>query len=167
MDMVTGIKCDNIKCDFNDPTILYINYPEWINKPCPNCGENLLTQEDYDICAKMEMMSGIFEKMPGFKDLQNAFTSMFKGAEEDGLVSFDLVRNLFNGVPLEEDSVKEKFEDSKVQELNKNNDLLNKVKDKLKDRVLFPDRLEKLKESLKNIETKPEEIKKKKTRRSK
>ena len=100
MDIVSGIKCDNAQCDFNDPTVVYADYPQWINRACPKCGENLLTQEDYDICAQMEMMTEIVEKIPGFKDLlQNAFDeSMFKGIGEDGMVSFDTVRDLFKGI---------------------------------------------------------------------
>lgn len=43
-----GIKCDNVNCDFVDETVLISDYKEWLNKPCPKCGCNLLTQEDYD-----------------------------------------------------------------------------------------------------------------------
>jgi hypothetical protein len=43
-----GLKCDNPHCDFEDETIPIEDYEKWINKPCPKCGENLLTQEDYD-----------------------------------------------------------------------------------------------------------------------
>ncbi|MFA9219865.1 MAG: hypothetical protein ACEQSL_01620 [Sediminibacterium sp.] len=43
------ITCDNPKCDFTIPysedmeayTIIYLN------QPCPKCGENLLTEQDY------------------------------------------------------------------------------------------------------------------------
>lgn len=42
-----GLKCDNINCDWVDKTIAFNNYQEWINKPCPKCGENVLTEEDY------------------------------------------------------------------------------------------------------------------------
>ena len=40
-----GLKCDH--CDYKDTTIPYESFPEFINKPCPKCGENLLTIEDY------------------------------------------------------------------------------------------------------------------------
>lgn len=45
---ICGIKCDNPKCDFKDMSVKLENYNEWVNKPCPKCGENLLTQEDFD-----------------------------------------------------------------------------------------------------------------------
>lgn len=45
---VGGIKCDNGECDFKDMGVLFDNYNEWLNKPCPKCGSNLLTQKDLD-----------------------------------------------------------------------------------------------------------------------
>ena len=42
-----GLKCDNPKCDREDNTITFSNYTEWVNKPCPKCGENVLTEEDF------------------------------------------------------------------------------------------------------------------------
>lgn len=45
---ICGIKCDNPKCDFNDMSVKVEDYLKWLNKPCPRCGENLLTQEDFD-----------------------------------------------------------------------------------------------------------------------
>ena len=41
-----GLKCDS--CDWKDTTILFADYENWINKPCPMCGANVLTQEDYN-----------------------------------------------------------------------------------------------------------------------
>ncbi len=43
----SGLQCDNPNCDWIDPTITFDNYKDWLNKPCPKCGENLLTDEDY------------------------------------------------------------------------------------------------------------------------
>lgn len=43
---IHGIQCDH--CDYNDPTVKVEEYLKWLNKPCPNCGENLLTQADYN-----------------------------------------------------------------------------------------------------------------------
>lgn len=45
---VGGIKCDNPSCDYRDDSVSYEDYQDWLNKPCPCCGENLLTQEDLD-----------------------------------------------------------------------------------------------------------------------
>lgn len=43
------VTCDNPKCDY---TVPYTDLTEkylvlYIDKPCPKCGENLLTMEDY------------------------------------------------------------------------------------------------------------------------
>ena len=53
MAVVMGIKCDNPDCYFVDTTVTYEHYPEYINKPCPLCGQNLLTQNDYDMCKTL------------------------------------------------------------------------------------------------------------------
>lgn len=42
-----GIKCDNPKCDFVNMSVEFVDYKKWIDKPCPKCGENLLTKECY------------------------------------------------------------------------------------------------------------------------
>lgn len=42
------IKCDNEKCNYTNENISVENLNKWINKPCPKCGEILLTQENYN-----------------------------------------------------------------------------------------------------------------------
>lgn len=49
---VHGIKCDH--CPYNDMSVQPEEYDAWLNRPCPDCGENLLTQEDYDALKKMQ-----------------------------------------------------------------------------------------------------------------
>jgi len=72
---VFGIKCDNSKCNYTDPTVTYEDYPNWLNKPCPLCGCNLLTQADYDICKKMmdlaEIANSTYEVPENNDDLKN------------------------------------------------------------------------------------------------
>lgn len=41
------VVCDNPTCDFKIPSTSDINIVDCINKPCPECGENLLTEKDY------------------------------------------------------------------------------------------------------------------------
>lgn len=48
---ISGIKCDN--CSYKDYSVKFEEYPSYINKPCPICSHNLLTQKDYDKCVKM------------------------------------------------------------------------------------------------------------------
>ena len=43
-----GLVCDNPNCDYKNENVLFEDYSEWLDKPCPKCGENLLTQEDYE-----------------------------------------------------------------------------------------------------------------------
>jgi hypothetical protein len=61
---VMGIKCDNPDCDFADMTVPFEDYKNWVNKPCPQCGCNLLTQADYDntmmLFNVVEQMNKIF-----------------------------------------------------------------------------------------------------------
>ena len=45
---ILGIKCDNPSCDFADESIKVEDYHLWLNKECPKCASNLLTQADYE-----------------------------------------------------------------------------------------------------------------------
>ena len=42
----SGLKCDNPKCDWKDESIKLDDYDDWLDKPCPKCGEVVLTHED-------------------------------------------------------------------------------------------------------------------------
>lgn len=42
-----GIKCDNPYCNFRDDSAKVEDCKQWLNKPCPKCGQNLLTEKDY------------------------------------------------------------------------------------------------------------------------
>lgn len=61
-----GIKCDH--CDYKDETVHVDDYEQWVNKPCPDCGENLLTESDYDAVKQMQALAatlnGIFPAQP-------------------------------------------------------------------------------------------------------
>lgn len=67
---IGGIKCDNTECDYEDMTVKFDQFDEYLNKPCPCCGANLLTQEDLDTSLAMkqqfemlnDMMAGISEE---------------------------------------------------------------------------------------------------------
>jgi len=62
---IGGIKCDNKECDFKDMSVLFENYDKWLNKPCPKCGSNLLTEQDYDTVRIIMDIAGIInEVMP-------------------------------------------------------------------------------------------------------
>lgn len=40
-------------CDYQDNTIKFEQYKEYINYPCPACGSPLLTQADYDTTLEL------------------------------------------------------------------------------------------------------------------
>ena len=48
---ISGIKCDS--CNFKNDSVSYENYANWVNKPCPDCGANLLTEEDMELCKAL------------------------------------------------------------------------------------------------------------------
>lgn len=63
---IRGIKCDNPNCDFSDMDVNYEDYENWLNKPCPKCGCNLLTQKDYDACRIYMKVAKFLNKLPSF-----------------------------------------------------------------------------------------------------
>lgn len=53
--MPRGMKCDNPECDWKDIYVRFENYEEYIDRPCPKCGSNLLTRECYErACAGIQ-----------------------------------------------------------------------------------------------------------------
>ncbi len=62
---VGGIKCDNPTCDYMDQAVELKDYPNWLNKPCPKCGSNLLTQADYDNVQAIIELTGIINQSLG------------------------------------------------------------------------------------------------------
>jgi len=42
-----GLKCDNPKCDWKSEDIKVEDAEKYLNTPCPKCGENILTEEDF------------------------------------------------------------------------------------------------------------------------
>lgn len=51
--IIKGIKCDNPDCDYHNDSVEVQDYSLWLNKPCPKCGENLLTEADYKTVKRM------------------------------------------------------------------------------------------------------------------
>ena len=48
------IKCDNEECGWEDKIVTDDQYQDYIDKPCPCCGENLLTREAYENVMRMK-----------------------------------------------------------------------------------------------------------------
>lgn len=61
---IKGIKCD--ACGWKDDTVRFGDYPKWLNKPCPICGANLLTDADIKTVKKLirliEILNNILPK---------------------------------------------------------------------------------------------------------
>lgn len=62
---VQGIKCDAVDCDFGDENVTEESYPEWLNKPCPLCGANLLTEEDFAAVKLLHSLAELINTMHG------------------------------------------------------------------------------------------------------
>lgn len=104
----SGLKCDNTECDWRDDSVVFDNYKEWINKPCPKCGENVLTEEDYELAEVLrktaEFINSLseeelkeFNESMGINSLQDLKdTPMFKDAKgmdtvkDEGTVSMTI-----------------------------------------------------------------------------
>lgn len=61
--VIKGIKCDNPDCDYNDMSVKVEDYKDWLNKPCPKCGENLLTKKDYKNTKRLIAFTKIMNKI--------------------------------------------------------------------------------------------------------
>lgn len=58
-----GIKCDNPDCDYRDETVKVEDYSNWLDRPCPKCGNNLLTKEDYKSFKKLLSLIKVINKI--------------------------------------------------------------------------------------------------------
>lgn len=48
---IRGIKCDAVGCGYSDPSAEDVRV--YLNRPCPNCGANLLTEADLALLDAM------------------------------------------------------------------------------------------------------------------
>jgi hypothetical protein len=110
---IGGIKCDS--CDFTDNTVKESDYLAWLNKPCPKCGENLLTEEDYEMSLflrnAVDFMNTLtpeeVQELSKLGKAEDVFNSdVFAGAkgmehlQSDGLVNITL--DVHNGIRVTE-----------------------------------------------------------------
>jgi hypothetical protein len=66
---IKGIKCDNKDCDYVNEDVSVSDYEKWLNKPCPKCGSNLLTQEDYEATMALIIATKVLnDVIPKAKD---------------------------------------------------------------------------------------------------
>ena len=102
-----GLKCDNSNCDWKDLSIKIDDYLEWLNAPCPKCGQNVLTKEDYNnvliLLATVNFINSLSAEEIGYLtnkvDVDSLETSeMFKDAT--GLANLS-DRNVFVEISFE------------------------------------------------------------------
>lgn len=64
MDLnIKGIKCDNPNCDFKDMGVRVEDYDKWLNRPCPKCGADLLTEKDYKTVKHLLKFTKLINKI--------------------------------------------------------------------------------------------------------
>ena len=91
----SGIKCDNPECNYRDDTVLFEDYPKWVNKPCPLCDRNLLTEEDYNHAV---LMTDIINNME-FPDFgAEAETEIMADLKAMGITP-EMLIDSFKGLP--------------------------------------------------------------------
>lgn len=71
--------CDNTACDYK-AEVKQTELEGWINKPCPKCGENLLTPEDYINGVSVQMSAALLNAMSE-EDLMQ-FADILKGEKK-------------------------------------------------------------------------------------
>lgn len=57
---IGGIKCDTTGCAYEDMSVTVSQYPQWVNRPCPLCGGNLLTEADFNT---VQVMIGLTDQI--------------------------------------------------------------------------------------------------------
>lgn len=78
--VISGIKCD--ACEYRDDDVQLEQYPDYVNKPCPECGANLLTEADFKTVQLMIGMSEVLNAV--------AAADLIPGARDGDMVEVDL-----------------------------------------------------------------------------
>ena len=90
---ISGIKCDMPHCNYRDDDVKFIDYPKYINKRCPVCGHNLLTQVDFDrtllVYQRVEKLNKVLKFLNKFNPFRlfkkpDTITSLNVHYENDG-----------------------------------------------------------------------------------
>ena len=76
---VGGIKCT--ECGYEDNTVTFEDFGEWLNKPCPDCGKNLLTEKEYKF-AKAVMNVTAFLSLPVIRHIVIFINFVFAGGKK-------------------------------------------------------------------------------------
>lgn len=92
----SGIKCDNSDCDYRDDEVQQDEYADYVNKPCPECGENLLTEEDYEAAIELTHTMDLLSEIAIAAGLTD------EDIDEDDMVRFEVESDTKGGLGLRE-----------------------------------------------------------------
>lgn len=87
---IHGLKCDNPKCDYNNPDIKVEDYKKFVNSKCPKCGQILLTLSDFNAVQSLLLIENLINsKCPKRKDDDEFFTAKLN-MNGDGNIHFTI-----------------------------------------------------------------------------
>lgn len=58
---ISGLKCDC--CDYRDDLVQFSEFKDSIGRPCPKCGESLLTKEDYEKSLRLYKIVNVYNRL--------------------------------------------------------------------------------------------------------
>lgn len=98
----SGIKCDNPACSFSDMTVPFEEYEKWVDRLCPDCGENLFPRKDfealnnliYNIEAVNQMTEEEIKNLP-IPEMESNFDENIDANETNG--TFEFIVNITDG----------------------------------------------------------------------
>lgn len=83
----SGLFCDNPECDWEDKKVTFEQIESWLNRPCPKCGENVLTVEDYtNQCHVMDMYNFLNSLSP------QEFAALNKSVNIEAAMNSDVLK---------------------------------------------------------------------------
>lgn len=74
------IKCDNSNCDYMNDSVNFNNLEDFLNKSCPKCGENLLTEKNLNLSKILIFV---------LNELEEMLVELKKNIEEDNTPYFE------------------------------------------------------------------------------
>ncbi len=95
----SGIKCDNPDCNWRDDTVTFETMEAWIDRPCPKCGENLLTEHDYNLAKSMMDKVAILNSMSA--EEMREFTKQTLGITDEELNEMESELSDVTGIAVE------------------------------------------------------------------
>ncbi len=107
-----GIFCDNPDCGWGDETIKVEDYKDWVNKPCPDCGESVLTQDDFDKTNKFMDAINVINSIP-----PDELEKMTKNMSTDDIIDAYLKLKEFGFKHNDDDGDKWTFENLKIKDV--------------------------------------------------